>query len=70
MKVTNAQRKHTQLYKLVVSNEVGFDEATLEVVVLGKPSRPVGPLEVTDITKNSCVLKWKPPADDGGEPIQ
>ncbi|VDM35103.1 unnamed protein product, partial [Hydatigera taeniaeformis] len=69
VKVTNAQRKHTQLYKLVVSNEVGSDEATLEVVVLGKPSRPCGPLEVTDITKNSCVLKWKPPSDDGGEPI-
>ncbi|CDS41841.2 expressed conserved protein [Echinococcus multilocularis] len=70
VKVTDAQRKHTQLYKLVVSNEVGFDEATLEVVVLGKPSRPTGPLEVSDITKNSCVLKWKPPTDDGGEPIQ
>ncbi|VDL60884.1 unnamed protein product, partial [Hymenolepis diminuta] len=70
VKVKDAQRKHTQLYKLVVSNEVGSDEATIEVVVLGKPSRPIGPLEVSDVTKNSCVLNWKPPADDGGEPIQ
>lgn len=68
--MTEAQRKHNQLYKLVVSNEVGSDEATIEVVVLGKPSRPTGPLEVSGVTKNSCVLSWKPPADDGGEPIR
>uniref|UniRef100_A0A5K3EN24 non-specific serine/threonine protein kinase n=1 Tax=Mesocestoides corti TaxID=53468 RepID=A0A5K3EN24_MESCO len=70
IKVNNAQRKHTRLYKLVVSNEVGFDEATVEVVVLGKPTKPRGPLEVKEVTKNSCVLEWKPPSDDGGEPIQ
>ena len=28
-----------------------------------------GPLTVHDVTKNSCVLKWKPPEDDGGKPI-
>lgn len=70
VKVANAQRKHTQLYKLVVTNEVGSDQAVVEVVVLGKPGKPSGPLEVKDVTKNSCVLEWKPPADDGGEPIQ
>ncbi|VDK78974.1 unnamed protein product [Dibothriocephalus latus] len=70
LRIPNAQRKHTQLYRLRVSNEAGFDEAVVEAVVLGKPSRPQGPLEVKDVTKNSAKLEWKPPADDGGEPIQ
>lgn len=29
----------------------------------------MGPLKVTDVTKNSCKLKWKKPEDDGGKPI-
>lgn len=37
---------------------------------LGKPEKPQGPLEVTDVTKTSAKLKWKPPEDDGGCPIK
>lgn len=33
------------------------------------PSRPVGPLEVTNVTNNSADLSWKPPENDGGSPI-
>lgn len=35
----------------------------------GVPSSPTGPLEVTDIRKNSAVLHWKPPLSNGGRPI-
>ena len=35
----------------------------------GKPSSPKGPLKVSDVTADSCKLKWEPPEDDGGEPI-
>ena len=34
-----------------------------------KPGRPEGPLEITDVHKNHCKLKWKKPKDDGGLPI-
>lgn len=37
---------------------------------LGKPDKPEGPLEVSDIHKEGCNLKWKRPKDDGGEPIE
>ena len=36
---------------------------------LGVPSRPVGPLEVTNVTNNSADLSWKPSENDGGTPI-
>lgn len=36
----------------------------------GKPGPPEGPLEVSDIHKDGCLLKWKKPKDDGGEPIE
>lgn len=34
-----------------------------------KPSPPEGPLEVSNITKESCKLAWRIPVDDGGAPI-
>jgi hypothetical protein len=36
----------------------------------GRPGKPKGPLEATDVTKNGCKLKWKKPDDDGGVPIE
>lgn len=37
---------------------------------LGKPSRPEGPLEVSNVTKTGCKVQWKKPSDDGGSPIR
>jgi titin len=31
-----------------------------------KPSKPQGPLEVSDITEDHVKLSWKPPNKDGG----
>lgn len=67
--ITGAIRKDTGVYTLIAENVSGKDEATLEFTVLSKPGSPQGPLEVTDITKKSCKVKWKKPEDDGGSPI-
>ncbi|XP_055331451.1 twitchin-like isoform X3 [Paramacrobiotus metropolitanus] len=56
-------------WKLQLKNEFGTDEGTFNVTVMDKPKPPTGPLEVSDITKDSCKLKWKPPTDDGGVPL-
>lgn len=66
----NALRKQTGKYTITATNRNGTDSVTVEVTVLGKPSRPGGPLEVTDVRKEGCKLKWNPPEDDGGKPIQ
>lgn len=34
-----------------------------------KPDKPEGPLEVTNVHKEGCKLKWKKPKDDGGLPL-
>lgn len=35
-----------------------------------KPGKPEGPLEVSNIHKDGCTLKWNKPKDDGGEPLE
>lgn len=42
----------------------------IEVQVIDKPSAPEGPLKVSDVTSQMCVLAWQPPKDDGGSPIE
>ena len=34
-----------------------------------KPSKPTGPLLITDVQKNSVKITWKPSEDDGGSPV-
>lgn len=38
-------------------------------LLLGKPSRPQGPLFPEEIRADHVKLKWKKPDDDGGMPI-
>uniref|UniRef100_A0A1I7VVS1 non-specific serine/threonine protein kinase n=1 Tax=Loa loa TaxID=7209 RepID=A0A1I7VVS1_LOALO len=65
----NATRKHTGKYTLAASNINGTDKHAVDVTVIGKPSAPEGPLEVSDIHANYMNLEWEPPEDDGGLPI-
>ncbi|XP_021713428.1 twitchin isoform X4 [Aedes aegypti] len=61
--------KHSGVYEIIAKNEHGMDKEKVEITVLASPSKPKGPLEVKDVTKNGCKLKWKKPEDDGGKPI-
>ena len=47
----------------------GEESVEIEITVVGKPAIPGGPLSVSEITKKSCLLSWKPPADNGGYQI-
>ena len=61
-------RKDTGVYTLVAVNSVGKDEATVEVNILGKPGKPDS-IQVSDVRKDGCKVKWDKPKDDGGLPI-
>ena len=54
--VLNAKRSDTGKYTVKLTNSVGSDSATCEVVVIGPPAKPKGPLEVTDVKKLLFVL--------------
>lgn len=65
----SAKRSDSGNYVLKLSNEVGETSGTFEVIVLDKPSPPKGPVEVSNVTKDSCTLSWQPPEDDGGAEV-
>lgn len=67
--LSDTTRKDTGTYTIRAENESGFDEAPVEVIVLDKPGKPEGPLEVSDVHKEGCKVKWNKPKDDGGLPI-
>lgn len=64
-----AKREDSGVYHLKLTNVNGKDEADFNIIVQDRPGTPQGPLEVSDVTKDSCVLAWKPPKDDGGAEI-
>lgn len=38
--------------------------------IQGPPSKPTGPITVSDIQKTSATIEWKPPQSDGGLPLK
>ena len=34
------------------------------------PSKPTGPLVITNVLQNGCTISWAPPADDGGSRLK
>jgi predicted phage tail protein len=70
LSVRGATRADSGTFIVTAENINGKDIAEVEVIVLDKPSPPEGPLKVSDIKADGCKLSWKPPADDGGNPVE
>lgn len=56
-------------YDITASNSSGTTKSFVNIVVLDRPTPPVGPVEMCDVTEDSVSLKWLPPTYDGGSPI-
>lgn len=56
-------------YNITASNSSGTTKSFVNIVVLDRPSVPIGPIEIYDATEDSVSLKWLPPTYDGGSPI-
>lgn len=64
-----ARRANEGTYKLTAVNKWGEDSVECQVSVFGKPTLCGGPLTISEVTKKSCRLEWKPPQDNGGSQI-
>ncbi|XP_058860539.1 immunoglobulin-like and fibronectin type III domain-containing protein 1 [Acipenser ruthenus] len=68
--IGKCQRKDSGELRLKLKNESGTIEAVTKLIVLDKPSPPQGPVEVLDSSANRIEIKWRPPRDNGGKPIE
>uniref|UniRef100_A0A3B5M7C5 Titin n=1 Tax=Xiphophorus couchianus TaxID=32473 RepID=A0A3B5M7C5_9TELE len=56
-------------YDLVLKNIGGTKTFPITVKVLDKPGPPIGPIKVSEIMADRCILAWSEPALDGGASI-
>ena len=50
---------------MLIENEIKQNMS----LILDVPDRPEGPVEISNITKDSVTLSWQPPNKDGGTPL-
>lgn len=67
--VRESKRSDSGKYYLILENAAGVMTFTVTVNVVGRPSPPTGPLEISGVSSESCTLAWSEPADDGGTDI-
>lgn len=63
-------RDASDKYTLTLSNATGEDSKTLNINIVDVPTPPEGPLEIYDLYRDRCKLKWKPCKDTGGIPLR
>ncbi|KAK2086235.1 Immunoglobulin-like and fibronectin type III domain-containing protein 1 [Saguinus oedipus] len=63
-------RKDCGQYSVTLRSEGGSVQAEFTLQVIDKPDLPQGPLEVQDCHKAGVCLRWRPPRDDGGRPVE
>lgn len=67
--IRRSVRADSGKYKLILTNSSGKCERAAEVVVLGKPSSPNGPLVAQEVRANHITVAWKKPDDSGGSEL-
>lgn len=65
LEMTDVEREDSGKYTIIVKNNAGDATVDLTLKVIDKPERPAA-LDVTNIKKDSVVIAWTPPIDDGG----
>lgn len=65
LEITSIQRIDSGKYAVVAKNDAGQASVDLTLKVIDKPERPTA-LDIKDIKRDSVVIEWTPPVDDGG----
>ncbi|CAF0725386.1 unnamed protein product [Adineta steineri] len=66
----DAKRCDTSEYELILKNAKEEVKIPTDVTVLDHPGKPEDPMKVSDVTKESAVVSWKAPLDNGGSNIE
>uniref|UniRef100_A0A1A8V9L7 Connectin n=1 Tax=Nothobranchius furzeri TaxID=105023 RepID=A0A1A8V9L7_NOTFU len=65
--IKNVQRRvHGGKYRIRLHNHFGRADTAFNVEIYDKPDIPQGPIVLDALLKNSVIISWKPPKDDGG----
>uniref|UniRef100_A0A8C6T5L8 Immunoglobulin like and fibronectin type III domain containing 1, tandem duplicate 3 n=1 Tax=Neogobius melanostomus TaxID=47308 RepID=A0A8C6T5L8_9GOBI len=67
--LTKCNRKISGEIKVKIKNECGVAEVITTLLVLDKPTPPLGPVDVIEGSSTLIEFKWRPPKDNGGLPI-
>lgn len=67
--VRGAKKEHAGQYTLVLDNRVVKNYFDINVITLGPPSTPVGPIRFDEIKAQSIIISWDEPKDNGGGEI-
>eukprot|EP00061_Rhincodon_typus_P019056 g48497.t1 len=67
--VKDAMRGDSGKYYLTLENTAGVKTFTVTVNVIGRPGPVTGPIAISSVSAESCVLSWREPEDDGGSEI-
>ncbi|CAF1402962.1 unnamed protein product, partial [Adineta steineri] len=70
LNIEKSKRTDTGKYELTLRNTKGEIKIPIDVTVLDRPGKPEGPMKVSDMTKETCLVSWKPPLDNGGCSIE
>jgi titin len=70
---TDLVENNQYVFRIMAQNDVGIGEPTESDTITAKnpfgvPDAPDAP-SVTDIFRDSCLVTWQPPANDGGSPV-
>lgn len=67
--VKDSKRADSGKYYLTLDNAAGAKTFAVTVNVVGRPTPPVGPIEISAVSSEGCSLAWTAPEDDGGTDI-
>lgn len=65
IEIATLERSDSGKYTIEAKNKAGLVSVELQLNVIDKPDRPEA-IAVLDVKKDSVVIEWRPPTDDGG----
>lgn len=67
--VRSVKKEHAGQYTLVLDNRILKNYFDINVITLGPPSVPTGPIRFDEIKAQSIIISWDEPKEDGGGEI-